>query len=171
MKNTIITIIALTLVIVGACVYVVNKDTLVGSVAGPDVYSDFRVHGVLMEGSKIITVSTTSAAYTLTGAELMSGKVISIANTAGAAALALTLPASSTFQGIPNSGDTITWGIQNLHDAAATTTTITAGAGIDLQGDTANDDIINGGVTGSLTCWRQASTDIVCQISEKVSAE
>jgi len=128
--------------------------------------------GEFTQGGGIISISTTSATYTLTQAELASGNIISIASVSGAAALALTLPATSSWTTlIPNAGDMRTWGIENLHTAAATTTTITTAAGIQLEGDTANDDIINGGVTGSLTCWRQASTDVVCQVSEKVSAE
>lgn len=128
--------------------------------------------GVFTQGGGIITVSTTSAAYTLSQAELLSGNIISIANTAASDALALTLPATSSWTTlIPNAGDSRKWFIQNLHSDAATTTTITTAAGIQLEGDTANDDVINGAVTGTLECYRQASTDVVCHVSEKVSAE
>lgn len=123
------------------------------------------------EGGGIITVSTTSAAYTLTAAELAGGNVISIADTESPA-LALTLPATSTLTSvIPTAGDSRDWWIQNLHTTAATTTTITIGTGIELQGDGTGDDVINGGVWGKLSCFRQASTDVVCHVVEFVAAD
>jgi hypothetical protein len=72
---------------------------------------------------------------------------------------------------IPQKGQTKTWIIQNNHTAAATTTTITTNTGINLQGDTANDDVINGAVTGTLTCHREYDLSVLCIVSEKVNAE
>lgn len=150
-----------------------------GASSGPEHYNyEYFKNGAsvsrLTTGGGIITVATTSNAYTMTAAELASGNVISIADTATSTsvALALTLPATSTMTTlIPSTGDSMTWMIQNLHTAAATTTTITAGTGIELQGITANDDIINGAGFGSLSCYRQASRDVVCVVKEFVAAD
>lgn len=123
-----------------------------------------------VEGGQL-TVSTTSAARTLTAAEMKAAKVISIADTAGSAVLALTLPATSTMSALlPNAGDSQSWVIDNLHSDAATTTTITAGTGVDIDGTTANDDVLNGGVSGRLQCWRLVNTDVRCIVEEMVDA-
>lgn len=82
----------------------------------------------------------------------------------------ITTPASSTWQGLDNVGDSKKWIIDNLYGAAATTTTITAGAGVDLDGVTANDDVINGGVSGEMNCWRLADRNIRCIVNEYVDA-
>lgn len=130
-----------------------------------------NAEGGFVEGG-ILTISTTSSSYTLTAAELDNVKVISIADMgAGQAALALTLPATSTMTALlPTSGDAQEWIIDSLAASAATTTTITAGTGIDIDGTTANDDVINGGVSGKLICWRLASTDVRCIVEEMVDA-
>jgi hypothetical protein len=172
-----VVIVSVILSIVGISIYNSGHQTVVvGSGSGQDHYNyETFIAGakvnLLTSGGGIITVSTTSATYTLTQAQLEGGNVISVANT-GTAALALTLPATSTMTTlIKTPGDSRRWFIQNLHTAAATTTTITAGTGIDLQGITANDDVINGAVTGVLDCYRQASTNVVCVVKEYVVAD
>ena len=126
---------------------------------------------IFTQGGGIITVSTTSAAYTLTQTELESGNVISIADT-GVAALTLTLPATSTMTTlISTAGDSREWFIENLHTAAATTTTVATGAGIELQAIANTDDVIDGAGWGKLKCYRQASTDVVCIVNEFVAAD
>lgn len=157
----------------GTTLAITSTSAFTGAITMSSVdVSGAAVVGAFTQGGGISTISTTSATYTMTAAELAAGNIISIANTAGSEALALTLPASSTWTTIiPNAGDSREWWIQNLHDAAATTTTITTGAGIELQGDATGDDIINGGVWGALKCFRQASTDIVCHVVEYVAAD
>lgn len=136
------------------------------AVVGGTVVDEFT------QGGGIITIATTSATYTMTAAELAGGNVISISSVTGAAALTLTLPATSTLTTvIPNTGDSRDWWIKNAHTAAATTTTIAVGTGIELQGVGTGSDVINGGVWGSLSCYREASTDIVCAIEEFVAAD
>ena len=128
--------------------------------------------GAFTQGGGISTISTTSATYTMTQAQLEAGGIISIADNATGAALALTLPASSTWTTlIPNAGDSRAWIIDNLHTDAATTTTITKATGVDLLGLGANDDIINGAVSGKLTCFRKATTNVMCILNEYVSAQ
>jgi hypothetical protein len=90
----------------------------------------------------------------------------------------VTLPATSTLTSIlTEPGDTREWYFQNENTVAATTTTIAAGTGINLVGDTANDDLINGAEIGRLTCIRdRISTtarpgDVYCWVSESVAAD
>lgn len=120
----------------------------------------------------MVTVATTSATYTLTEQELNSGNVIYIQASTTAAALSLTLPATSTLTTIlPRSGDARKWYIENAHTSAATTTTILAGTGIELQGDGTGSDVINGGVWGAMECYREPTTNITCVVHEYVAAD
>lgn len=129
-----------------------------------------RVDEGLIEGGGVV-ISTTSATYTLTQAEMQDVKVIVIASTALGEAITLTLPATSTMTTmIPNAYDTQEWIIDNLHTSAATTSTFAAGTGIDIDGTGANDDVINGGVSGRLVCTRLLTTDVRCIIEEFVDA-
>lgn len=129
-------------------------------------------NGSVTLGGGVLRISQTGAARTLTDAEMAANSQIVVDSVAGAAALALTLPTATNMKlTIPKVGQSKTWLIQNNHTAAATTTTITTNTGINLQGDTANDDIINGAVTGTLSCMRQYDLSVVCVVSEKVNAE
>jgi hypothetical protein len=142
----------------------------VGAPAGPDVYQRLVAHSGLSVGG-ILTVATTGASYTLTDTQLDDARVISISDMgAGQSALALTLPASTTWTSLPGNGDSQSWIIDSVVATAATTTTITAGTGVDIDGTTANDDVINGGVSGRLECWRLPSTDVRCIVEEMVDA-
>lgn len=180
MNNIISTIIATSLLtltlIVGYGIFVQenqedpkNQVSVGGEFVGTESLSHIRI-GAGMTEAGIYTVSTTSAAWTLNAREIRDVKVIAIADTAGSAALALTLPASSTWQGLEKVGDTQSWVIDNLHSNAATTTTVTAGTGVDIDGTTANDDVLNGGVSGRLDCWRLPTSDIRCIVEEMVDA-
>lgn len=176
MKNTLLATLAVVFAVV-ALVFAWRQPAVqpatpkpVGALASPDIYGQLRVHGTLVSGGCITTVSTTSATYMLSADEMDSCGVISIASLPTSAALALTTAASSSMKTIPTAGDSTTWIIDNLHTAAATTSTITAGTGVDIDGTGANDDVINGGVSGLLTCWRLASTDVRCIVQEMVDA-
>lgn len=122
------------------------------------------------QGGGVLSISTTSATYTLTTAQMSDYNVIEI-NSIAAPALALTLPATSTMvKLLADSGDFREWFIDNQH-AAATTTTITAGTGIDLIAVTANDDVIDGQEKSRLSCWRKANDDVTCIVSELLAAD
>lgn len=114
-----------------------------------------------------LTIATTTS-IVLKAREMDNASVISF-SAGNSPVINVTLPASSTFP-LGKAGETRTWIIDNLHTAAATTTTIVAGTGVDIDGDTANDDVINGGVSGKLTCWRLPNTDIRCYVNEGVDA-
>ena len=177
MNNFITIALALLLLILGLLVgYGLSQDkqgnnqvAVGGEFVGTQSLSHINV-GAGMTESGIYTISTTSATWTVNAREIRDVKVIAIGSVTGAAAMTLTLPALSTWQGLERVGDTQSWIIDNLHTTAATTTTVTAGTGVDIDGTTANDDVINGGVSGRLDCWRLPTSDIRCIVEEMVDA-
>lgn len=145
-------------------------DQNVGAVPGGDVYQKITAYGALSQGG-VFTLATTASSYTLKDRDLNENSVISVSAVSGAQpALTLTLPASTTWSSLPKNGVHQNWVIDDLHTSAATTTTVTAGTGVDIDGPTANDDIINGGVSGILDCWRLPDTNIRCIVQEMVDA-
>jgi len=143
-----------------------------GSGSGQTQYNSQFNRGLVQGG--VYNVATSASAMTLRNADIQNVAVISINQSSTTAtfdpALALTLPASSTWTGLEANGDSQTWIIDNNQTAAGTTTTLTAGAGVDIDGTTANDDVLNGGVSGVLTCWRLPTTNIRCIAEEMVDA-
>lgn len=118
-------------------------------------------------------LATTASAATLSDRQISDVSVIFVGPVTGndkSPALTLTLPASTTWPSLTKNGHVQRWIVDNTHTAAATTTTITAGAGVDIDGTTANDDVINGGVAGTLSCWRLPNTDVRCIVEEMVDA-
>ena len=143
--------------------------TDLGATPGTDHVNHEKFQSGVTEGG-VYTIATTSASWTLTNAEMRRSKVISISSTPFGEAMTLTLPASTTWATLDRNGTAQTWIIDNLHTAAGTTTTVTAGTGVDIDGGTANDDILNGGVSGTLTCWRLPNSDVRCIVEEFVDA-
>lgn len=146
---------------------VVETVTL-GAMPGPE-FSDQVVTRGLTQGG-LFTISTTSSALTLRDQNLKNNSVIYVSSMgAGQAALALTLPASTTW---PSLVGVQSWVIDASAVVAATTTTVTAGTGVDIDGTTANDDVINGAATGVLTCWRLTAegNNVRCIVEEMVDA-
>jgi hypothetical protein len=125
----------------------------------------------LVQGG-VYSTTTTASSFTLPARAISEASVINIGGTSvNSPVQTVLLPASTTWQGLDQKGDSQTWIIDNLYGAAATTTTITAGTGVDIDGDTANDDVINGGVSGLMTCWRiERGGNIRCHVSESVDA-
>lgn len=172
-QNVGVLVLAAVIAVVGVLQYtkapVVVEEGL-GAFSGPELTDVVKTKGLVQSG--LFTISTTASAMTLKDSDLKNAKVIkTTALGAGQAALALTLPASTTWPSLPESGATQSWVIDNTDVAAATTTTITAGTGVDIDGTTANDDVINGAATGRLECWRLPTTgDIRCIVEEMVDA-
>lgn len=138
------------------------------TISGDTIVEEFT------QGGGITTLTDANGGtYTLTEAELLTSSVLKFAaGGAGQAVVALTLPASSTLATLlPSAGDMRSWIYDASDLAAATTTTITAGTGIDLIAYTANDDVIDGAEFAVLTCWRQADTDVSCITSELLHAD
>ena len=154
-------------------VVVQDSDPLQGYV-GPELTSRVTTKAGFAQGG-VLTIATSSATMTLTDGDIANVATLSIviSSTTNAydPALALTLPASTTWPSLDANGTVQRWIIDNNQTAAGTTTTITAGVGVDIDGDTANDDVINGGVSGEMACWRLPTTgNIRCTVSEKVDA-
>lgn len=171
-------LVSVAIVVVGFMVQpgqvVVEKESL-GAFPGNDLLQRVTTYGGFAQGGQF-TIATTASAMTLGNRDLSDNAVISItAMGAGQAALALTTPGSTTWSGLNRPGVVQSWIIDNTSTAAATTTTITAGAGVDIDGTTANDDVLNGGTAGVLSCWRLSASDtpangVRCIVEEMVDA-
>jgi hypothetical protein len=140
-----------------------------GASAGPEHYNKQFFFAGLVDSGKYTSISTTTATYTLSAYELDS-KVIDIESTATGAALTLTLPATSTgaYPKFPGTFDFI---VKNSHTAAATTTTIAAGTGVDLQEPDGQNVVI--GITNYayIKCTTLDTSDVVCAVDETIPAD
>lgn len=126
----------------------------------------------LTDGGGVYATTTTIATETLTATQMEKNKLIRFLGSATAAAITVTLPATSTMTNIiRNAGDYRTWVIENGYTAAATTTTIAAGTGIDLQEPDGQNVVIGINNYAFLTCFREASTDVVCRVDETIPAD
>jgi len=142
-----------------------------GTFASASVTGETVVEG-FTQGGGVLNVSTTSAAYTLTQAQMLASNVIEIETVAGAAALTLTLPATSTMSTlIGTAGNVREWLIENNHTGAATTTTMVAGTGIDLLENDGQNVVIGINNTATLRCWRKENTDVGCIVNETIPAD
>jgi hypothetical protein len=115
-----------------------------------------------------VTSTTTNATSTVPATDLDTENYLSVGPTA--ADIGLTLPASTSFAGVPNAGDLRTLVIEN----AATTTydiNLKAGTGIDLQEPDGQNVVIANNNYVILTCVRMANTDIMCVADETIPAD
>lgn len=136
-----------------------------------DVDGETTVDG-LTEGGGTVTITPTSDSVTLTQANLLAGNVITFTASTTMPALTVTLPATSTMTTLlASSGDTRSWMIENPFTGSATTTTIAAGTGIDLQEPDGQNVVIGINNYAWLTCFREASTDVVCRVDETIPAD
>lgn len=169
-----ISVVASVVVVLGALFLLPKAPAPVnqlGALAGPDVYSYMNVHGAFSQGGGVTTVTPTSGTVTITGSDMAGSNVITFTASSTQAALTATLPATTTFPLPPEAGAYRSWVIINPFLAAATTTTIAAGTGIDLQEPDGQNVVI--GITNYawLTCVRLASTDIACSVDETIPAD
>lgn len=175
-------IIAAGLVIVGlvGAVLPVNKEgeTIVeqlGAFSGPDISSYLKVAGWVETGGGRISIDPVDGTYTLTAADMDDVNIITHPASSTQAALTLTLPASTTFPIGTNPGAERDWIIENPFTAAATTTTIAAGTGIDLQEPDGQNVVIGINNYAYLKCIRGADSgaprDIVCRVDETIPAD
>lgn len=134
-----------------------------------DVSGETAVQG-FTQGGGCTASSTTAATELWTEADLLGSNCFEY-DGATAAAISITLPATSTMTTLlPNPGDFRRW-VYTGYTAAATTTTFVAGAGIDLIAVSNANDVIDGGEYAELSCWRQIDTDVTCIVSELVAAD
>lgn len=124
-------------------------------------------------GGQCTITDANGGTYTLTQSELSGCNYLYMtASGAGQAVVALTLPATSTLTTLlPEIGDYREWLIDASDLAAATTTTITLGTGIDMIAVTTAEDVIDGGEYSELRCWRKSDTDVACVTSELVNSD
>jgi hypothetical protein len=124
------------------------------------------------QGGGEVELTPTSGSLTLTEANLLAGNVISFVASSTMPAFTVTLPATSTMTTLlPSTGDMRSWVLENPFTAAATTTTIAAGTGIDLQENDGQNVVIGINNYAWITCFREASTDVVCSINESIPAD
>lgn len=143
-----------------------------GAVSSPDVFTYMNVHGTFSQAGGVGTVpQTASATHTLTFAEMNDFNIITFTLNAAQAALTVTLPATTTFPLGTWAGAYRSWVIENPFTAAATTTTIAAGTGIDMQEPDGQNVVIEINDYAWMTCFRLANSDIVCNIDESIPAD
>lgn len=163
-------VLGMVAVLTNGSVTEVTKKVVEGA-AGPEHTEHQYFNNGLTDGGVIETVSPTSGAVTLTRAQMDRAKIITFVASTTMPALTATTPASTTFP-LPNkAGSYRTWVIENPFLAAATTTTIAAGTGVDLQEPDGQNVVI--GITNYafLTCYRKANTDVVCMVDETIPAD
>lgn len=145
-------------------------DKTLGAISGPDVFSYFTVHGPFTQGGGVKTLTPVAATYTITAADMRDSNILTFTASTTMPALTVTLPASSTFP-LAEAGAYRSWVIENPFTEAATTTTIAAGAGIDLQEPDGQNVVLGINNYAWVTCFRELSTDIVCSIDETIPAD
>lgn len=176
-KNTIITVLVATaLSLVLSVIFLGGKETIierggVGAISSPDVYGYMNVHGKFEQGGGVSTVTPITNAYTLTHTNMVDANIITFTASSSQEALTVTLPATSTLPLSSEIGSYRTWIIENPFTGAATTTTIAAGSGIDLQEPDGQNVVIGINNYAFLTCFREATTDVVCRVDETIPAD
>lgn len=121
------------------------------------------------QGGGITSTTTALAASTLLATDIDEESYVVVTPTG--AAHTLTLPATSTLTNFaPNPGDFRTIIIEN-GATAATTTTIAAGAGMDLQEPDGQNVVIGQDNYAILTFYRQSNGDMVVTVDETIPAD
>ena len=131
------------------------------------------VEGFTQGANACTLTDANGGTYSLTQGEMLNCSFFTFAaGGAGHEIVALTLPATSTWTTLlPNAGDSRRWFYSAENLAAATTTTVTLGTGIDIIAYTTADDVIDGLEYAQITCWRKTNTDVVCLTSEILAAD
>jgi len=169
-------ILVIGLVVIGVLYFSKGDNQVsVGATPGSDFYDSVFLRGGATVGSGCFATSTTG---TLTAQNLGKNSCIRIAATgAGQGVISLTLPASTTLPSLfPDVGGCRSWIVDNSDVAAATTTTIVKGTGIDLVGLDATGagtgaDVIDGLEFGRLELCRQTDNDYVGFVQEYIAAD
>ena len=145
----------------------VSDDALISG--NLEVSGSLVVDGDLSSGVGVAVISTSSATRTLTAEEICGSSYIEF--TPLGAAVTLTLPATSTITTcLQTAGIPRTIIIENAA-GAATTTTIAAGTGMDLQENDGQNVVIEQNDFATLTFWKRSDTDIVVTVNETIPAD
>lgn len=154
------------IVLVGVSLIGGKSDNL-GSVPGVSMFPSSVT--TFTQGGGITATSTAGAASTLLATDIDEESYVVITPTG--ANHTLTLPATSTLSNfVPNPGDFRTIIIEN-GATAATTTTIAAGAGMDLQEPDGQNVIIGQNNYAILSFYRQSNGDMVVTVDETIPAD
>ncbi len=129
--------------------------------------------GELTQGGGCTASSTTVATETWSQAFMLASNCFTYSGTEKAAAITITLPATSTMTTLlPNAGDSRMWFYNPDAYAAATTTTFAAGTGIILYEPDGQNVVIAGATSAAiLECVRLANTDVLCTVDEVIDAD
>lgn len=172
-QNLVMVGIAVVVVLVGNFVFktapqVINQ---LGAVSSPDIQGYLNVHGAFTQGGRVTTATPVAATYTLTFADMIDSNVITFTASSTMPALTVTLPASTQIPLSPEAGSYRSWVIENPFTAAATTTTIAAGSGVDLQEPDGQNVVIEINNYAFITCYREMSANVVCRVDETIPAD
>lgn len=143
----------------------------VGAVSSPDVYSYMNVHGWFAQGGGSNSIDPVDGTYSLTFSDMNDYNWITFDASTTQAALTVTLPATTSFPLANEAGAYRSWVIENPFTAAATTTTVAAGTGVDLQEPDGQNVVIGINNFAWLTCVRQPNTDVSCRVDESIPAD
>lgn len=166
-------------VTLGVLTFAGNKPSVIpnplGGSAGPE-HTEFQTFKSGFEdGGARVSIDPVDATLTLTYAQMVNAKIITHPASNTMPALTLTLPASTTFPLSGTPGASRTWVIENPFTAAATTTTIAAGTGVDLQEPDGQNVVLGINNYVFLNCVRGADSgapqDVVCSVDETIPAD
>ena len=150
---------------------------------GTTNYDDLSVDSITVSGETTVGVINSNggqgsgvfATTTVATATLLASSITDysyLAVTPADANTALTLPATSTLSDlIPNAGQCYTIKLENVSSVAATTTTIVAGAGMDLQEPDGQNVVIGGTSYANIEFCRRSDTDMVVTVDETIVAD
>ncbi len=159
-----------------------EKDiTTAGTITGEQITStdDMTVSGTLTSAIVNSNGGSSTGVYASTTMETTATLLASsitdysyLALTPNDANTALTLPATSTLSSfIPTAGACKTIIIENVSSVSATTTTIVAGTGMDLQEPDGQNVVIGGNNYANITFCRRSDTDMVVMVDEFIPAD
>ena len=153
----------------GTTLTLTGASTLSGALT---VSGETSVQG-FTQGGGCVASTTLAATETWSEAFMLSGNCFEYSGQNNAAAITITLPATSTMTSLlPNAGDTRQWFYSPADYAAATTTTFAAGTGIILMEPDGQNVVIAGATSAAtLECIRKANTDVVCTVDEVIDAD